>query len=361
MDRRVYIVYNGAESIGVKSMSRKPEYFFPTLLNQAALLNYFDGKGMLGLVSDVAYRRDYADIPEQPGESVPYVRLFGSWLPEFITQEDDKQRTIFYVPGFTESVAAKAPLGLALAELGHDVIMPDQNRSSGILRDRTGSKNATFTQAAHLLSVIGAEGLTETPLDFVTHSYGSSVFNVMVHEAAERGWTCFNDARAVMIAPSGMSEEKQLPYTARFLKDIVSTFGSKKEIKDYAFGIAFRNLFRDFPRSTREVFEMRKRKIDVAKMKEVGKISLVHVLSPAEDKLYPSGHTAKKPWNQTVAGKSIPPYLESAEIDGWSVPVTLDEGLDYGGQHAEHNDEQYYPRRSAAAVHDVLVSSSANS
>lgn len=313
-----------------------------------ALKNSFEQS--LSSVVKVVALREQAPIIDSVESSIEYVRL----NPE---NNSENETAVFYVPGFTEGVIAKAPLGISLAEAGRSVIMPEQNRK-GTLRGHDGKKNATYTQAIHALSIIEQEGLTDSTVDFVTHSYGSIVLDEMVREAERRGWSCFNGSKVAMLAPAGLRKEKQLSYTKRFLQDILSTGSSEKEIEDYAFKYGVKNLLRNPVRSIREVFEMRRTKLDIAQMKRLGGLASVGVLSHAEDKIFPSSVSETVSFDDTVAGSSIAEYINQGAIDSWSVPVDMaaveDGRFTYGGEHAEHNDEQFFPRRSARAIIDLL-------
>lgn len=299
------------------------------------------------------YYRDEAPIIGYENNSVEYVHFKAEVDPE----AEATTPPVFYVPGFTEGVVAKAPLGISLTEGGRSVIMPEQNRK-GILRDRDGKKNATYTQAMQALSIIEQEGLTDETVDFVTHSYGSVVLEEMVNEAEHRGWTCFEDSKVAMLAPAGLRHEKLPSYAKRFLHDISSTGSSEKDIEDHAFKYGVKNFLRNIPRTIREVLEMRRTKIDVAQMKKLGGIASVHVLSHAEDKIFSSSVDAETDYRDAVVGSSIEGYITDESIDGWSAPVDFDavaEGrMSYGGEHAEHNDEQFFPRRSARAILQLL-------
>lgn len=301
-------------------------------------------------VQVILNHRDKAPIIGSEGNSVEYVHLRAE-------VEEDQSAPIFYVPGFTEGVVAKAPLCISLAEGGRSAILPEQSRK-GILRDTELKKNATYTQAIHALSIIEQEELTHETVDFVTHSYGSVVLEQMVHEAARRGWTCFEGSKVAMLAPAGLRHEKLPSFARRFFHDIISTGSSEKQIDDHAFKYGVKNLLLNPMRSIREVLEMRRSKIDVAMMKSIGQIASVGVLSHAEDKIFSSSVDTETPYDTTVVGSSIKDYLENESIDTWSVPVDIDsviEGsLTYGGEHAEHNDEQFYPRRSARAILELL-------
>lgn len=105
-------------------------------------------------VDTVLYHRDEAPIiaADKP-TTIEYVHLKDE------ATLDEEAAPVFYVPGFTEGVIAKAPLGIALTEAGRTVIMPEQNRK-GIMRDKHADKPATYTQAMHALSIIQEEGLT---------------------------------------------------------------------------------------------------------------------------------------------------------------------------------------------------------
>lgn len=155
--------------------------------------------------------------------TIPYVRL----------QAGASERPVLYVPGFTEGIVAKAPFAAALAQEGFDVTLPDQNHKK-ILKDTlTNKKNATYSQAMNYMSVVLAEGLDESgPVDVVTHSYGSLIFEAMAKLASERQWHSFEGSNVVMLAPAGITQETSLGLGKRWVEMLKQQMRGKKDFPD---------------------------------------------------------------------------------------------------------------------------------
>lgn len=273
----------------------------------------------------------YADIPNQPGEKIAYIRL----------NEGAGDRPVIYIPGFTEGIISKAPFAADLAQRGLDVILPDQNRK-GISRDsKKIEQPATYSQALNYLAVIEAEKLGY--VDVVTHSYGSLIFDSMVRIANRKNEHFFDGSRVIMLAPAGYNDETLIDLPIRFIKSFKSegknhpkSFPDQPEM--LAAGI--RNFKSNIPRSAREIGSLLKHEVDYRSLlKWVGSLT---VLSYAADELY--------------SQKILYSGMEKA-VDGgvsWAVPLTLHG--QYNGQtpDATHNDEQFNPSRVAASVAEIL-------
>jgi hypothetical protein len=141
-------------------------------------------------------QRRFAPLSHDEGQTVPYTRVFPS-----ADAENQLDRPVLYVPGFTEGEVAKAPFAAALAEQGATVILPGQNRSK-IVRDAVMGRNATCAAARNMLSVMECEGLMDGGVDVVTHSYGSLIFEAMTTLTRAQGRSTFEDSRVVMFRPA---------------------------------------------------------------------------------------------------------------------------------------------------------------
>jgi hypothetical protein len=279
-----------------------------------------------------------APLPHQDGETLPYVRL-GAY--------NEGHKPVFYVPGFTEGIEAKAPFGIEMARAGFDIIVPGQNRES-ILKDAANKKNPTYSQALNYLAVIEAEGLQNEPMDIAAHSYGSLIFEEMVREAEARGWTCFDDARVAFLAPAGTNEDEGFTSLGvRFARSIISE--GDKTPKDFpdSTGEMLKagtgNFMANIPRALREMLHLFKEKVDYGYLAlRVGKIA---VFSYGEDRLFPFRVQAATLERVSIAGVSYAtPYSQVLRPDG-----TM-----RGADNATHNDEQFNPERVAGAVSDFL-------
>lgn len=272
-----------------------------------------------------------APIPERPNSTISYSRL---------ARQDATGNPILYVPGFTEGIVAKAPFGLAMAEHGHDIIIPDQNRDAKPER-----KDATEEQATNYLAIIEAEGLQHSSVNIVAHSYGALIFAKMAQLAKQRGWSCFDEARVALVAPSGQYEDENLvKLGARFARMLISEVGSDKAFPDET-GLqmkAGQGIIKSNPvRAAQEVRSLNREMVSYEGLSQlVGKIG---IFGYRDDKLY--GH------------KQLQDGAQKAMEFGGSYAVPINYELDENGEAvrinsapATHNDEQFNPSRVAGAV-----------
>lgn len=273
-----------------------------------------------------------ADLPEQPGETIPYVRV----------NQGASARPALFVPGFGEGIVNKAPFAAELAQHGVDLILPGQNRRS-ILRDASGHRQAAAAQARNLEAIIAAEGLENGPLDFVSHSYGSLVLESMVERASQRGSETLADSTAIMLAPAGLGDER-LPWLGwRWLKMLRSE--SKKESQDFPdhTGETMRasalTLLSNVPRTVVEIKELVRHQIAVENL--AARVGQLLIVSYAEDALFPDGFIYERASRAVEAGAA------------WLVPIdpaVRSDGSSRLGRGAVHDDEQFNPSRVAGAI-----------
>lgn len=290
-----------------------------------------------GLVEKLSDWRQ-AFRPEQPKEQIPYVRL---------QTNETCGRPIVFVPGFTESITAKAGFILEMATQKADMIFPGQNRHA---LPRSGRKlhGATMAQAQNVLAVMRAEGLLHKPADFITHSYGSLVFQAMQERAHYDERTCFRESRVVMLTPAGMNPHETAPKLGRrFLANILAERRTNKDIEDkggimFAAGVlAARG---NMVRSACEVRDLVKARLDYGRIMRSG-IAELSIVAYAQDKLYPYDVLDEAAADAVSAGAVYwTPYSPEQQANGQP----------RGGQDASHNDEQFNPSRVATAVLDLL-------
>lgn len=256
-------------------------------------------------------------------------------------------RPVLYVPGFTEGIIAKAPFAAGLAHQGFDVTLPDQNRKKILADTLTDRKDATFSQAINYLSVLRAAELDAGgPVDVVTHSYGSMVFECMARIAKERSWRCFDDSNVVMLAPAGIVKESPTGLGKRWLHMMIAENGTSKDFQPSGemLRAGAKNLAANVPRTIREAWELSSRRIDFKQLFAWG-IGTMAALSYAEDPLY--GSVALEPFMPEVMNEGV----------SWSEPHSLQlmpDGRVRGGKDASHNDEQFNPSRVVNAVAQIL-------
>lgn len=286
------------------------------------------------LVDQLNQEHRYADLTHHPDEVIPYTRLH---TPE------TSGRPILFVPGFTETITAKAPLALEMATQGADFILPGQNRTK-LLRESKRHEDATIGQARNNLAVLTAEGLENRTVDVVTHSYGSLIFQAMVNIAKEKNISAFNGANVVMLAPAGMNKkEHALTLGYRFAKSMITEGRTKKDFDDVdgtMLNAGVSSLRANIPRAAHEVRNLYKAQVDYRALLESGIGSLM-IFGYAQDDVYPSKVIAETMTDAVEAGV------------GYAVPYSLqvlENGKLRGGQDASHNDDQFNPNRATSAV-----------
>lgn len=257
-------------------------------------------------------------------------------------------RPVFYVPGLTEGIVSQAPFVTALAAEGFDITLPDQNRQKILSDALTNHKDATYTQAVNYLSVLREAQLDKDgPVDVITHSYGSLIFERMARIALEKGYSSFKGSHVVMLAPAGIAKESPHGLAKRWLKLMLS---EKNVTRDFQptpemLQAGAKNLAANLPRTLRETWEIASRRIDFKSLFAAGVGSLA-VMSYAEDPLF--------------GPEALAPYMKSVLEAGvtWSVPYSLQRLPNNklrGGKDASHCDEQFNPSRVVNAVAQILL------
>ena len=300
--------------------------------------NYLADSYDAGLVAQLDQEWSYADLSHLAGEQIPYVRL---------DTPDTTGRPILFVPGFTETIVAKAPLILEMAQNGADMIMPGQNRVK-IAHDRKRHLDATNAQAQNNLAILVAEGLEDQTVDIITHSYGSLVFQEMHKLAQERGIRSFEGSKVVMLAPAGFNQkESALKLGYRFAKSLILEAKTSKDVDDID-GSMFKagqgTMTANIPRGLHEIRDLYKSTVDYERLLKSGIASLA-VLGYAEDAVYP----------HKVLERTMRKAVESGVSYG--VPVSLQvsaDGMIRSGTDASHNDDQFNPSRAAGAALQLL-------
>lgn len=288
-----------------------------------------------------------APIAEQAGQSIGYVRLNDG-------QGAENTKPIVFVNGFLAGIVANAPFGADMASRGYDFILPDASRG-GLLANANGFPDATYTQAAAIAAILEKEELTSTPLDVVTHSMGSLVFQDLLGIAEGRGWTCFSNAAVAMLAAAGVKQPESLPrFVIRWLK-LFRAGGKLEKFADsywrhekemFAAGQA--NLKANWRRALRDGYETATGELRVDRLlsQGVGRLALVTF---AEDVLY-SGDVLEESLQRIILTR------DDDRITAFT-PFSLkshEAGI-RGGKGADHSDQQFNPRRVGAAVTRFLA------
>lgn len=279
----------------------------------------------------------HAPLPEQPGETLPYVYIEP-------VSEPSLERPLFCVPGFSEGIINKASFAAELALNGAEVILPGQNRRS-MARDVANKRSSLFSQARNYLAVLN-EAAGPKPVDVLTHSFGAQIFEEMTKHAPGR----FADSQAILLAPSGSIHNQTLPnLSTQWIKMMKSEsdqsrpceFPDKHGVTGRA---SLKNLLANVPRTLFEVGDVVKGRINYPEL--VSSVGQLTIASYAEDALFPESQ--------------LHPTLDRAVKAGatWVTPVDFNRVVSgemrYGGHGATHDDEQFNPSRVAATVIDLV-------
>lgn len=274
-------------------------------------------------------------------DQLPYVRV-----SDFAVPPKTDHPTV-YIPGFGEGIINKASFAAEMAKKGVDFILPGQNRGL-IIKDAANPKRSTDTQAENYLALIEHE-VPEGPVDIVTHSYGSLVFQAMAKMRPER----FANSRVVFLAPAGTIPNESLPQLGvRWVKMLKSENPKKQpmdfpDFKNVTGKASMKTLLSNIPRMIGELRDLAHEQVDYHTLSQ--RVGSLAVLSYAFDELYPQE-------KQELIMRS------AVQDDGvvWATPVWLERLLpDYEPEEkrsshvaegAVHDDEQFNPERVARAV-----------
>lgn len=282
-----------------------------------------------------------APLPDSPAASVPYAHIQ--------PLERSHERPLFYVPGFCEGIDAKLPFAAELAMRGYEVIMPGQDRRY-LRRDKNMDLSPRYTQAYNHLAVIEAAVPPSQPVDLISHSMGSLVVEALVDQAPER----LQDSRVVMLAPAGsIAEEDMFTLVRRWWSYIrmpedgcqPAEFTHLAAISHLA---GIKMILGHLPWTIAEVEGMARHRIDYSKL--AASVGSLAVVTYAEDTLYPGARIA--PTLERVINDSQVSHVTWAEPVSY-MPPHFDH-LTYGGQGAQHADEENNPSRVAGAVSQLL-------
>ncbi|HEX4774371.1 MAG TPA: hypothetical protein VH234_02550 [Candidatus Saccharimonadales bacterium] len=294
------------------------------------------------LVADLNWPR-VAQVAGDAGHSVRYVRVGSATAVP-------GRRPVLFINGFLAGITANAAFVADLASRGFDVLLQDQMRGEPF-RNESGKRDATYTQALGTAAILESEGLTQTPIDVVTHSYGSLILDSLTGVAKQKDWKCFNNSRACLVAPSGLKVDESpvsfLKRYARFFKPNQSKpkfSDSYWQFEDEMFDAGKANLKKNPRLALREGWEIIRRRADLPVMLKRGIGSIVLVFN-AEDELFSYEDL-----------ESSMPVLLSERVAAVS-PYSLVKDGDKlrGSKGADHSDHQFNPSRQAGTIEQLLT------
>lgn len=283
-----------------------------------------------------------AELGQQPGQQIEYIRLGEQTAAP-------GEKPVLFIYGYTAGIIANAPFGAAMASRGFDIIIPNQNRY-GLLKNPQGKHDATYNQALNMAAILEAEQLQDTPLNVVTHSHGSLIFDELSRHAKHSGWHCFEDSKVAMLAPAGV---KQQEHVGSFMKRYIALMRAGNHMEKFPdsywefgkemFAAGQQYFMTNKARSLREGAEIIHRRVNFSGLlnRQVGEIALVPF---AEDKLF----------SQDELAASIGAVVNSQIVSFSPVSMELDAKGLRSGRGADHSDQQFNPERVAGAIAQFL-------
>ncbi|MBI2589249.1 alpha/beta hydrolase [Candidatus Saccharibacteria bacterium] len=268
-----------------------------------------------------------------------------------IFQGDNSKPPVFIVPGFPLGTTQLDNFAATLNRLGNrTVISPNEI-------DLKGFNAPTVEKEADLyLGIIQREGLADSDVQVVTHSYGAAVFSKMAEQADNKIIGCFKGehSRVVMIAPVGTTSEEKFPKLAKRLGRFLKTGVSNGIISDVLLAPSRPSLYKENIRTivahpwktAGEIRAIKKTKLDFEKLGQLA-------CSP-DILIYPV---------DPMFGESVPEVKEGIEaqaehIAGVSMPVRIGENLAYpyaSETWSYKNGLRTISRSSHLARHDELI------
>lgn len=279
----------------------------------------------------------------QSGAEISYVRL---------GETNENRPPVMIINGFSAGIVANGAFAAALAHEGHDVILTGQYDGTVVpLHHRDGARRS---HASAALAVLEQEQLSDKPVNFVTHSYGSLVFEALSKLAADRGHGCIQGSRVAMLAPAGVKrDEASWSFLPRYVALLRAGNSIEKRPESYwqfekeMLGAGVSHVKAHPWRSLQEGREAMRRKIDFPEVFNRG-IGAIALIPFAEDRLY----------GQDILDRSISTLLSDrlSAFSAYSLEWDEAKGRFFGLTGSDHSDQQFNPKRVATAVAQFLRS-----
>lgn len=275
-----------------------------------------------------------------PTEHINYVTL-GAELP------DTNKRHVLYIGGHLAGIVAGSAFGGEMAKRGFNVTIPDQQR--GEMATRYIFPNPTYTQALNVAAAIEHAGMSQEGIDFITHSYGSLILNVLRGIAEQRDWKIFRDAHIAMLSPAGVRREETVwAFLQRYKtfrqagKPVTapdSWYTHLKEINEAGGVFDLTN-----PRRAKwEGLHIVSKRVNFKKLFASG-VADIGVFLHADDRLYPP-----EIFTNTIERNKL------SNLTFTVVRGEVPEGEDAPRYEVSHSDQQIHPKNDAAAVTRFLT------
>ncbi len=252
-----------------------------------------------------------------------------------VIERPSKANPILIVPGFSLGRFALDDFAQTLSEKGdRTVIYPDQPKPN-FSRDPL---SAVDHHAEANLAIVEAEGLTESCLDTIGHSFGAIILAKMAILAKERGYSCFdfsNGSRTIFIAPAGSNQhENFMSLGIRFANFFTDSLRRAKELDPGSkkMKASAKNLTSSPIKTTREIAALSNETIPYEELEGAGVKPFI--LGYGDDKLFP----------HRVVEATL--TENSHTLSGYAMPAD--------GSESSHNDLLYFPNRTVDSILQIF-------
>lgn len=259
----------------------------------------------------------------------PFKADYGVGSVEYsvVGNQNPEHNPILFIPGYTEGTEIVRDFGITLSELGdRQAIVLNQPDHRSILKSLQGGNLGTKRtvldhQAEAVLAVLRNMGLTDKPIDFITHSFGSLILQRAAELADLRRirvpFSSRKDAdgkrsHSIMIAPAGINPDEDFKsFMSRGARFQAETFKGEKALDpDYLFiRKAFKAVAKNPAKYIRELSPLMRKRIVFKKLGEFGLKPTV--LTYANDPMYPD----------SVIGENLGQNLR--DLEGWTTPLDI--------------------------------------
>lgn len=305
--------------------------------------------------------------PEQiQAERQEIAEYNGGKVDYSVVGEMTEHNPVVLVPGFTISRLVQRDFANTLSEQGkREVIFLDQPE---LQRKPKQKLSAVDHQAEALLAVIEKEGLSNRPLDFVAHSFGSIVLTRAAEIAHERNLAVFDGAegsKVVFIAPAGSNKWENIAYLGgRFGHFMVGgqPYGKELDPTGDWMKAGMDNFFKNPAKTAKEIIHLSKRERIYSGLGGLG--IKPFIIGYPGDYLYPDRTIKKavKKHGERISGYAMPidTHGVGAKNLGDFKEKTGLNGKDarrhwaHHYRNAGHNDLLFHPERTVNAILPIL-------
>ena len=287
-----------------------------------------------------------------------------------VGDEHEEHNPVLIVPGFTGGRQVLEKFAVTLSSQGErKVIYPAQPTLDVKLQE---GLPIVDHHAMALLEVIDAEGLRRRSVDIITHSFGSIVAVRMAELAKVMGMMSFDSEKgshSVFISPAGSNDKENLVYLggrwASFIgRSYIESFLSGKELDPTGAmtKAGVKNFTKDKVKTAKEVNSLSKKSSIYENLGNIG--IKPFVLGYSNDYMFPDRvvKTAIKSNGSNLEGYAMPidtGGIGAASFSEFKAKTGLTgkearKSWTHHYRNAGHNDFQFHPERTVAAILQVI-------